>query len=89
MISVEHEIQALVGRQLGLRTIRLEDHLVEDLDAVSADIVNIVAALEDLFEIVIEEEALADIRKVEDLCRMVSERIDDQPPDTTQRTERT
>ena len=79
MKTVAKEIQALVGRQLGLRTIRLEDQLVEDLDAVSADIVNIVAALEDLFEIVIEEEALADIRRVDDLCRMVSERITAKP----------
>jgi len=79
MKSVAEEVQDLVGRQLGLRNVGLEDHLVEDLDAVSADIVNIVAALEDLFEIVIEEEALADIRKVDDLCRMVAERIDAQP----------
>jgi acyl carrier protein len=82
MKSVAHEVQALVGRQLGLRDVALGDHLVEDLDAVSADIVNIVAALEDLFKIVIEEEALADIRKVDDLCRMVSQRIDAQPPET-------
>jgi len=78
MKSVAGKVQDLVGRQLGLRSVRLEDHLVEDLDAVSADIVNIVAALEDLFEIVIEEEALADIRKVDDLCRMVTSRIDPQ-----------
>lgn len=78
MKSVAKEVQALVGRQLGLRNVGVEDHLVEDLDAVSADIVNIVAALEDLFEIVIEEEALADISKVDDLCRMVTERIDAQ-----------
>jgi acyl carrier protein len=79
MKSVTREVQALVERQLGLRTVRLEDYLVEDLDAVSADIVNIVAALEDLFGIVIEEEALADIRRVDDLCRMVSDRIDVEP----------
>lgn len=76
MKPVAGEVQDLVGRQLGLRSVRLEDYLVEDLDAVSADIVNIVAALEDLFEIDIEEEALADIRKVEDLCRLVTARID-------------
>ena len=80
MKSAAEEIQALVGRQLGLRKVRLEDYLVEDLDAVSADIVNIVAALEDLFKIVIEEEALADIRRVDDLCRMVSARIDAPSP---------
>ena len=84
MNSMEHEIQALVGRQLGLRAVRLEDHLVEDLDAVSADVVNIVAALEDLFDIVIEEEALADIRRVVDLRRMVSERIGAEPSGATE-----
>ena len=82
MNSVAHEVRALVGRQLGLRKVQFGDHLVEDLDAVSADIVNIVAALEDLFDIVIEEEALAEIRRVEDLCRLVSDRIDAQPPGT-------
>lgn len=83
MKSAAEEIQDLVGRQLGLRNVGLEDLLVEDLDAVSADIVNIVAALEDLFEIVIEEEALADIRKVDDLCRMVTARIDAQSSEAT------
>ena len=78
MKPMAEEIQALVGRQLGLRKVRLEDYLVEDLDAVSADIVNIVAALEDLFGIVIEEEALADIRRVDDLYRMVEARVDAQ-----------
>lgn len=80
MKPMAEEIQALVGRQLGLRKVRLEDYLVEDLDAVSADIVNIVAALEDLFGVVIEEEALADIRRVDDLCRMVAVRVDAQSP---------
>lgn len=84
MKPVAEGVQDLVGRQLGLRNVHLDDHLVEDLDAVSADIVNIVAALEDLFEIVIEEEALADIRKVDDLCRMVAERIDAQRSGTAE-----
>jgi acyl carrier protein len=82
MKPMAEEIQALVGRQLGLRKVRLEDYLVEDLDAVSADIVNIVAALEDLFGVVIEEEALADIRRVDDLCRMVAARVDAQSSGT-------
>ena len=84
MKSVAKEVQALVGRQLGLRLVRLEDYLVEDLDAVSADIVNIVAALEDLFEVVIEEEALAEIRQVDDLCRLVTARIDGRPSEAVE-----
>jgi len=70
------EIQALVRRQLGLREARLEDEFAADLGAVSADIINIVAALEDLYKIVIGEEELPDIRTVEQLHRLVCERVE-------------
>jgi acyl carrier protein len=68
------EIQALVGRQLGLREVRLEDDIAADLGAVSADIINIVAALEDLYQVVIAEEELPDIRTVEQLFKLVCDR---------------
>jgi acyl carrier protein len=70
------EIQALVKRQLGLREVRLEDDLAADLGAVSADIINIVAAAEDLYNIVIGEEELPDIHTVEQLYRLVCERVE-------------
>ena len=70
------DILKLVKRQLGLRDVRLEDDIAADLGAVSADIINIVAALEDLFGIVIGEEELPDIRTVEQLHRLVSERVE-------------
>jgi len=70
------EIRALVGRQLGLRDVRLEDDIAADLGAVSADIINIVAALEDLYKVVIGEEELPDIRTVEQLHRLVCERVE-------------
>jgi acyl carrier protein len=70
------EIRALVGRQLGLRDVRLEDDIAADLGAVSADIINIIAALEDLYGVVIGEEELPEIRTVEQLYRLVTERIE-------------
>ena len=70
------EIQALVKRQLGLREVRLEDDLAADLGAVSADIINIVAALEDLYNVVIGEEELPDIHTVEQLYRLVCEWVE-------------
>jgi acyl carrier protein len=70
------EIRALVGRQLGLRDVRLEDDIAADLGAVSADIINIVAALEDLYRVVIGEEELPDIHTVEQLHRLVCKRIE-------------
>jgi len=70
------EIRALVGRQLGLRDVRLEDDIAADLGAVSADIINIVAALEDLYNVVIGEEELPDIRTVGQLHQLVCERVE-------------
>lgn len=69
------EIRNLVGRQLGIRNVRLEDDIAADLGAVSADIINIVAALEDLYAIVISEEELPDIHTVEQLYQLVCERV--------------
>jgi len=76
MKPTTEEIQALIRRQLGLREVRLEDDFAADLGAVSADVINIVAALEDLYKIVIDEEELPDIRTVEQLHRLVSDRVE-------------
>ena len=76
MKPTAEEIRNLVGRQLGLRDVRLEDDIAADLGAVSADIINIVAALEDLYKVVIGEEELPDIRTVEQLHRLVCERVE-------------
>jgi acyl carrier protein len=70
------DILNLVKRQLGLRDVRLEDDIAAGLGAVSADIINIVAALEDRFGIVIGEEELPDIRTVEQLHRLVCDRVE-------------
>jgi acyl carrier protein len=78
MKPTAEEIQALVRRQLGLREVGLEDDIAADLGAVSADIINIVAALEDLYKIVIGEEELPDIRTVEQLHRLVCDRVEAQ-----------
>jgi len=70
------EIQALVRRQLGVREVRLEDDIAADLGAVSADIINIVATLEDHYNVIIGEEELPDIRTVEQLHRLVCDRVE-------------
>ncbi len=76
MKPTAEEIRKLVGRQLGLREVRLEDDIAADLGAVSADIINIVAALEDLYGVVIGEEELPDLRTVDQLHRLVCERVE-------------
>lgn len=64
-------VTALVGRQLGVEAVGPDDQLVEDLDAGSADVLNLVAALEDRYGITIEEEELPDLRTVRDLYQRV------------------
>lgn len=67
----EEAIAALVCRQLGVERVGLEDLLVEDLGAESADILNLVAALEDRYGITIAEEELGGLRTVGDLVERV------------------
>ncbi len=69
------EIRAIISVQLGNPNVRPEDHIIEDLDAESADIVGIVAAVEDKFGLTIEEEELADIHTVEGLFLLAQKKL--------------
>ncbi len=65
------EIRDLVAVQLGVRRVAAVDRLVEDLGAESADVVNLVAAVEDRYGIVVEEEEIADLSTVRDIHQLV------------------
>ena len=73
-VSVD-EIQKLVGLQLGRRIVAASDRLMEDLDAESADLVNMVATLEEKYNIRIAEEEIPAIRSVSDLCDLVNRHL--------------
>ncbi len=75
MKPVLSDIQTLVRLQLGLKQVGTDDHLVEQLGAESADIVNIVVALEEKYGIVIDESAMADLETVEDLFHIVEQQM--------------
>ncbi|MBN1335056.1 MAG: acyl carrier protein [Deltaproteobacteria bacterium] len=62
---------ALLEAQLGLDAVRVEQHLVEDLGLESADLVQLVALVEEEFGIVIPEEALPRLHTVADLLAFV------------------
>lgn len=72
MATTIDEIRDLVALQLGRRTVAASDRLVEDLGARSLDLVNVVAAIEDRYEIEVPEEDLAEIHTVADLHARVS-----------------
>ena len=68
------EIEELVRIQLGIAEVGVTDRLVEDLGAESADVLNLIAALEDRYGITVEEEEIPDLRTVADLADLVRER---------------
>jgi acyl carrier protein len=73
-IGIE-EIEKLVGLLLGRRNVTSRDRLVEDLNAESSDLVNIVATLEEKYEITIAEEEIPALRTVADLHALVTQRL--------------
>ena len=61
--------------QLGIPEVRPDDHLVETLSATSADLVNVVATIEERFDIEIDDMDLAGVETVRELYE-VAARID-------------
>ena len=65
------EIKTVVALQLGLKDVCPADRIVEDLGAESADVVNMVAALEDKYRIAIDESELQNVGTVSNLHALV------------------
>jgi acyl carrier protein len=75
-MPLSERIQELIALQLGRPQVGPRDRLIEDLGAESMDIVNIIAALEECFEIEISETVLSRVRTVEDLRETVRQHLD-------------
>jgi acyl carrier protein len=73
MVVTIEDIQTLVGLQLGRRKVSAPDRLMEDLGAESADIVNIIATVEDKYQISLEEADISRVRTVRDLYDLIKE----------------
>lgn len=69
-VTIE-DIQTLVGLQLGRRKVSGQDRLLEDLGAESADIVNIIATVEDKYNISLREADISRVRTVRDLYDLI------------------
>ena len=74
-ISID-EINKLVSLQLGVRDVTGDSLLVEELGAESADVVNIIAVLEEKYQIVVKESEIAKIRTPADLFELVKNKKD-------------
>ncbi len=75
MSGIEAEILDLVALQLGARTVETGDRLVEELGAESADVLNLVATLEDRYGIEIDEEEIPGLATVADVRDLVRRRL--------------
>jgi acyl carrier protein len=73
-ISIE-EINELVALQLGVRVVAAQNRLMEDLGAESADVANIVAAVEEKYHIVVKESEIARIFTPADLLQLVEKKV--------------
>ena len=69
-VSID-EIRTLVSLQLGIQGVNQDDRIVETLGAESADVMNIVVAIEDKYQLLIDEGDLAQIHTVADLFHLV------------------
>ena len=61
----------LIELQLGKRHVKSSDHFINDLNAESLDMVNLAAAIEDRFGIVIPEAGLVQTQTVEELFELM------------------
>ena len=71
------EINKLVGLQLGVRDVTADVLLVEELGAESADVVNIIAVLEEKYQIAVKESEIAKIQTPADLFMLVEMKLGD------------
>lgn len=69
------DIKKLVSLQLGKREVGGQDRFLEDLGAESADVANIVAAVEGKYQITVKESEIAKIRTPADLFELVRKKI--------------
>ena len=69
------EIKKMVGMQLGKRNVSANDRFVEDLGAESADVANIVARVEEQYDITIKEAEIARLFTPADLFALIQKRL--------------
>lgn len=73
--SLQTEINKLIQLQLGITRLSINDRLIEDLGAESADIANIIAAAEEKFNVIIEESEIAKINTPQDIVQLVQSKF--------------
>ena len=69
------EIKKIIELQFGRLEVKASDRFAEDLAAESADVINLVAAVEDRFGITLKESEIARLSTPQDLFELVQARL--------------
>lgn len=74
-MSIFEKLQEIIAEQLemNIEDVELTSELVDDLGADSLDVVDLVMSIEDEFEVEVPDEALEDIRTVEDVVKYIED----------------
>ncbi|MBN2044490.1 MAG: hypothetical protein JW757_05665 [Anaerolineales bacterium] len=71
------DLLKLVELQFGQLGVKADDRLAEDLGAESAEVISLVAAVEDRFNLVFKESEIAKISTPQDLFNLIKMKIDE------------
>ena len=80
MSGVDEQVLEMVAVQLGVDRVAEEDSLVEELGAESADVLNLVANLEDRYDIEIAEEEIPELTTAGEVVALVRRRVGESGP---------
>lgn len=74
-MSIFEKLQEIIAEQLemNIEDVELTSELIDDLGADSLDVVDLVMSIEDEFEVEVPDEALEDIRTVEDVVKYIED----------------
>lgn len=76
-MEIFEKLQEIISDQLELDidNIALDSHILDDLGADSLDVVDLIMSIEDEFDVEVPDEALEDIRTVEDMVKYLEDRV--------------
>lgn len=76
-MEIFEKLQAIIADQLELDadTITYDSHILDDLGADSLDVVDLIMSIEDEFSVEVPDEALENIRTVEDMVKYIEDNM--------------
>ena len=76
-MSIEDKAKGIIAEHLGVtkEQVKPESILTDDLGAESLDVVELVMAIEDAFEIVIKDEEMEKVKTAGDIVNLIGEKV--------------